>query len=202
MDESHAMTAARAPGPGQGEEQFAVILGATSIVGRYLARRLADGGFEGWCVSRHADPPPYEPPPGFRWRDLTGDTIATRSRPLDLVFPHPDSRPVGARGRHPGGRAVSRAQHLRRPLQGGELRPERAPPDGGRETRRGRYPEGLRGAGGGLDYLPTDPSLRPRTRPQRDHDRDGGCSASESSRSSGRGWEAASRFTPTTSRRR
>ena len=61
--------------------RFAVILGATSIVGRYVARRLADAGFEGWCVSRRADPPPYEPPPGFRWRDLTGDTIASAPAP-------------------------------------------------------------------------------------------------------------------------
>ena len=81
MDESQAMTAARAHGPGQGEERFAIILGATSIVGRYLAKRLADGGFEGWCVSRRADPPPYEPPPGFRWRALTGDTIASAPAP-------------------------------------------------------------------------------------------------------------------------
>ena len=74
MDDSLAMTAARAHG--RGEERFAVILGATSIVGRYLARRLAAGGFEGWCVSRRADPPPYEPPPGFRWRGLQEDTLA------------------------------------------------------------------------------------------------------------------------------
>ena len=69
------MTAARAHR--RGERRFAVILGATSIVGRYLARRLADGGFEGWCVSRRAGPPPYEPPPGFRWRGLQEDTLAS-----------------------------------------------------------------------------------------------------------------------------
>ena len=73
------MTATRAQG--QGEKRFAVILGATSIVGRHLARRLADGGFEGWCVSRRADPPPWEPPPGFRWRDLTEDTLASAPAP-------------------------------------------------------------------------------------------------------------------------
>ena len=73
------MTVARAHG--RGEERFAVILGATSIVGRYLAKRLADAGFKGWCVSRRADSPPYEPPPGFRWRDLTGDTIASAPAP-------------------------------------------------------------------------------------------------------------------------
>ena len=75
------MTAARGHGRGQDEERFAVILGATSIVGRYLARRLADRGFEGWCVSRRAHPPPcaypYEPPPGFRWRGLQEDTLAS-----------------------------------------------------------------------------------------------------------------------------
>ena len=69
------MTAARAHG--RGERRFAVLLGATSIVGRHLARRLADGGFEGWCVSRRAVPPPYEPPPGFRWRRLQEDTLAS-----------------------------------------------------------------------------------------------------------------------------
>lgn len=79
MDESQAVTAARARG--RGERRFAVILGATSIVGRHLARRLADGGFEGWCVSRRADPPPWEPPPGFRWRDLTEETIANAPDP-------------------------------------------------------------------------------------------------------------------------
>ena len=73
------MTAARAHR--RGERRFAVILGATSIVGRYLARRLADGGFEGWCVSRRAEPPPYEPPPGFRWRGLQEDTLASAPAP-------------------------------------------------------------------------------------------------------------------------
>ena len=59
------------------EKRFAVILGATSIVGRYLARRLAEGGFEGWCLSRRSEPNPYEPPPQFLWRDLTAETIAS-----------------------------------------------------------------------------------------------------------------------------
>jgi len=76
VNESHPANAARGHGPRHGEERFAVILGATSIVGRHLARRLADRGFEGWCVSRRADSPPWEPPPGFRWRDLREDTLA------------------------------------------------------------------------------------------------------------------------------
>ena len=75
VDESQSMTTSRAYG--REEERFAVILGATSIVGRYLARRLADGGFEGWCISRRADPTAYEPPPGFRWRGLQEDTLAS-----------------------------------------------------------------------------------------------------------------------------
>ena len=49
------------------EKPFVAILGATSPVGRYLVRRLADGGFEGLCFSRRASPVPYGLPPGFSW---------------------------------------------------------------------------------------------------------------------------------------
>lgn len=45
----------------------AVIFGATGLVGRYLAQRLADRGFTGLCLSRDTVPPPYELPPGFSW---------------------------------------------------------------------------------------------------------------------------------------
>ena len=102
------MTAARAHGPGQGAERFAVILGATSIVGRHLARRLADGGFEGWCLSRRADPPPYEAPPGFRWRDLTGETIASAPAPATWfsLIPIP-ALPAFAAGIREGERLVA-----------------------------------------------------------------------------------------------
>ena len=101
------MTAARARG--RGERRFAVILGATSIVGRYLARRLADGGFEGWCVSRRADPPPYEPPPGFHWRDLTEDALASAPAPsawLSLI-PIPALPALVAGGVRQGERLVA-----------------------------------------------------------------------------------------------
>ena len=101
------MTAARAHG--QGEERFAVILGATSIVGRYLARRLADGGFEGWCVSRRADLAPWEAPPGFRWRDLAEDTIAgapAHSTWFSLI-PIPALPALVAGGVRPGERLVA-----------------------------------------------------------------------------------------------
>ena len=53
------------------EERFAVILGATSLVGRFLAQRLAACGFEGLCLSRHIGPAPYEAPPGFSWNTVS-----------------------------------------------------------------------------------------------------------------------------------
>ena len=56
---------------GMSEKQFAVILGATSLVGRYLAQRLADSGFEGLCLSRHIEPIPYQMPPGFSWNAVS-----------------------------------------------------------------------------------------------------------------------------------
>ena len=56
---------------GMGEKQFAVILGATSLVGRYLAQRLADSGFEGLCLSRHIEPIPNRMPPGFSWKAVS-----------------------------------------------------------------------------------------------------------------------------------
>ena len=57
-------------GAEDGAGRFAVILGATSLVGRYLARRLAASRFEGWCVSRGRGPNPYEVPPGFAWKTV------------------------------------------------------------------------------------------------------------------------------------
>ena len=55
------------PGPRMGGKRFAAIFGATGLVGRHLAQRLADGGFEGLCLSRGTEPAPYEAPPGFSW---------------------------------------------------------------------------------------------------------------------------------------
>ena len=62
-----------APDPGHAAggngKRFAVVFGATSLVGRRLAQRLAGGGFEGWCLRRGTGPAPYEAPPGFSWRN-------------------------------------------------------------------------------------------------------------------------------------
>ena len=52
-------------------ERFAVIFGATSLVGRYLTKRLADNGFDGLCLSRRAEPTRYETPPGFAWKTVS-----------------------------------------------------------------------------------------------------------------------------------
>ena len=51
-------------------DRFAVILGATSLVGPHLARRLAEDGFRGWCVSRVPDRNRYAAPPGFAWKTV------------------------------------------------------------------------------------------------------------------------------------
>ncbi len=53
------------------EERFAVILGATSLVGRDLVQRLAERGFRGLCLSRHIGPAPYEAPHGFSWNTVS-----------------------------------------------------------------------------------------------------------------------------------
>jgi nucleoside-diphosphate-sugar epimerase len=50
-----------------GGKPCAVIFGATSLIGRYLLRRLAQRGFAGLCLSRRAEPAPCETPPGFSW---------------------------------------------------------------------------------------------------------------------------------------
>ena len=52
---------------------FAVIFGATSLVGRHLAGRLADSGFEGLCLSRRRGPAWYETPAGFEWQTIADD---------------------------------------------------------------------------------------------------------------------------------
>ena len=53
-----------------GEKRFAVILGARSLVGRHLVRRLAVEGFTGWCLTRRPGPFPYAVLPEFYWRTM------------------------------------------------------------------------------------------------------------------------------------
>ena len=51
----------------------AVVLGATSMVGRRLLRRLADRGVTGQCLSRRSVPATQEEPQGFSWRILSAE---------------------------------------------------------------------------------------------------------------------------------
>ena len=54
-----------------GARPYAVIFGATSVVGRHLARRLAERGFEGVCFSRRERPARHELPSSFVWRTIS-----------------------------------------------------------------------------------------------------------------------------------
>ena len=53
--------------------QHAVVFGATSMIGRYLLRRLTERGVTGQCLSRRSSVAPQETPQGFSWRVLSGD---------------------------------------------------------------------------------------------------------------------------------
>lgn len=54
---------------------FAVVFGATSLVGRHLVTRLSERGFEGWCLSRAEAT--WEAPPGFLWNPAEGSAPAS-----------------------------------------------------------------------------------------------------------------------------
>ena len=53
---------------------FAVVFGATGLVGRYLVNRLVECGFDGWCLSRRVGAARYDTPPGFAWKTVPEDT--------------------------------------------------------------------------------------------------------------------------------
>ena len=57
------------------ERPFAIVFGATSLVGRRLVTRLSERGFEGWCLSRAEAP--WEAPPGFLWNPAEGSAPAS-----------------------------------------------------------------------------------------------------------------------------
>ena len=56
-----------------GEKPFAVVFGATSLVGRHLVNCLSGQGFGGWCLSRGARPASCETSPGFSWVAASGE---------------------------------------------------------------------------------------------------------------------------------
>ena len=55
------------------DEPRAVILGASSMIGRHLLRRLAERGIAGRCLSRRAPPAGQEMPQGFSCSVLSAD---------------------------------------------------------------------------------------------------------------------------------
>ena len=57
----------------RGDGPQAVIVGASSMIGRHLLRRLAERGVAGRCLTRRAVPASHEMPPGFSWSVLSGD---------------------------------------------------------------------------------------------------------------------------------
>ena len=54
----------------RGDEAHAVIVGASSMIGRHLLRRLGARGVTGQCLSRREGPAPEPIPEGFSWRRL------------------------------------------------------------------------------------------------------------------------------------
>ena len=82
-----------------GGKPYAVIFGATSLVGRHLLRRLAERGFGGLCLSRRAEPAACETPPSFSWGTVSreaGLRVPTSATLFSLV-PIPALPPLLAR---------------------------------------------------------------------------------------------------------
>lgn len=82
-----------------GEKPYAVIFGATSLVGRHLLRRLAERGFGGLCLSRRAKPARCESPPGFSWAAVSEEEglRVPASATLFSLVPMPVLPPLIAR---------------------------------------------------------------------------------------------------------
>ena len=80
-------------------KRYAVIFGATSLVGRHLLRRLAEYGFTGLCLSRHAEPAPCETPQGFSWGTVSEEDglRVPASTTLFSLVPIPALPPLIAR---------------------------------------------------------------------------------------------------------
>lgn len=74
---------------GAGDKPYALVLGATSLVGPHLLRRLAERGFAGSCLSRRPPPVSSETPPGFSWRPVPESPVAQSSGGRGQDFPIP-----------------------------------------------------------------------------------------------------------------
>jgi len=84
---------------GVGGKPYAVIFGATSLVGRHLLRRLAEYGYTGLCLSRRAEPAPCETPSGFSWGTVSEEhgLRVPASATLFSLVPIPALPPLIAR---------------------------------------------------------------------------------------------------------
>ena len=80
------------------DPKSAVILGARSIVGAYLAQRLAAAGYGGLCSGRASPHPGDSLPPGFAWQRLDPAAPGDWHRPADAIvfslFPLPHLAPL------------------------------------------------------------------------------------------------------------
>ena len=54
-------------------KSFAVVCGATSVVGRHLVKRLVECEFDGWCLSRRTESAGYDTLPRFAWKTVPDD---------------------------------------------------------------------------------------------------------------------------------
>ena len=92
--------------PTRDGRQHAVVVGATSMIGRHLLRRLLERGFTGQCLSRRPSPAPQETPQGFSWRALPGDQALHVPDHADLFSLAPISALPPLIARMTGGRRL------------------------------------------------------------------------------------------------
>ena len=150
---------------------FAVIFGASSLVGRYLAKRLADRGFEGLCLTRRMGPLPYQAPPGFSWDIVPeeGSLRVSASAALFSLAPIPALPALFARIAG-GDRMIALSS------SSAIFKLESSDPDERDSAQALRRAEKevqslCQDRGIGLDDLPVNPDLRSRPRSQYQRDR-------------------------------
>jgi len=113
---------------GVARKPYAVIFGATSLVGRHLPQCLAEYGFTGLCLSRCTDPAPCETQPGFSWSTVCeqGDFRVPASATLFSFVPIAALDAPGAKGELfdlPGGETLTYRERVGRIFQSLGRRP-------------------------------------------------------------------------------
>ena len=150
----------------RGDGPQAVVVGASSMIGRHLLRRLTERGVAGQCLTRRAVPAPQELPPGFSWSVLSGDGEVPVPPDAALFSLAPIAVLPPLIARMTGGRrlvALSTASAIHKADSSDPA--ERARTD---EVRRAESEVGhlCRERGIAWTILRADPDLRPRARPQ------------------------------------